>query len=121
MFGPEDGFRIAAAISRFDGDAESIEDEEIGVLRFFIKSWTGPLDEIVFTELPTRQCTETDFQEHFFPLHPSMIQFVHWTKKMKCTDAPYQLWGDYDSDKTSNLQVVFDKCDPTKRTCKTEA
>ena len=57
IFGPDDGFRIAAAISRFDGDAESIEDEEIGVIRFFIKSWTGPLDEVVFTELPTSQCT----------------------------------------------------------------
>lgn len=40
---------------------------------------------------------------------------------MKCTDAPYQIWGDYDSGKTSNLQVVFDRCDSKKRTCKSEA
>ena len=54
IFGAEDGFRIAAAISNFDGNEESIEDEEIGIVRFIMKSWTGPLDNVIFTELPTR-------------------------------------------------------------------
>ena len=71
-FGPEDGFRLAAAITKFDGDPEPIEDEEVGVIRFVIKSWTGPLDSVVFTELPMRRCTEIDFQDHFSPLHPTM-------------------------------------------------
>ena len=57
IFGPENGFRVAAAISGFDGNMESIEDEEIGIVRFVIKSWTGALDSVVFTELPTRPCT----------------------------------------------------------------
>ena len=72
MHGVADGFAIGAAITDFDGNLESIEDEEIGVVKFFMKSWTGPFDEVVFTELPVSQCTETDFKEYFFPLHPSM-------------------------------------------------
>ena len=57
IFGPDNGFRVAAAISKFDGDEQSIEDEEIGIIRIIKKSWAGPLDSVVFTELPTRPCT----------------------------------------------------------------
>ena len=39
---------------------------------------------------------------------------------MKCIDEEYEVWGDYISDDTSNLMVVFDRCNSTKRTCKSE-
>ena len=33
------GFMIAAAVTSYDGSEESIEDEEIGTLKFYIKAW----------------------------------------------------------------------------------
>ena len=47
----KDGFAIAATITSYDGNRESIEDEEIGTIKFFIKSWSGALDGIKFREL----------------------------------------------------------------------
>ena len=47
-----------------------------------------------------------------------MKEFAFFRNKMKCTDVKYEIWGDYDSGVTANLQIVFDKCDPEKRACK---
>ena len=38
-FGISGGFAVAAAVSSYDGNPLSIEDEEIGQVKFFIKSW----------------------------------------------------------------------------------
>ena len=32
---------------------------------------------------------------------------------MKCIDEPYQIWGDYNSEITTNLLVVFEHCNRT--------
>ena len=40
---------------------------------------------------------------------------------MNCIDEPFEVFGDYNSNSASNLMVVFDICDPKKRTCKSEA
>ena len=39
---------------------------------------------------------------------------------MKCIDEEYStdLFGGYNTDKGSNLMVVFEKCDKTKSVCK---
>lgn len=42
------------------------------------------------------------------------------TQKLKCIEDPYEIWGDYNSDKTANVQAVFVKCNPEKRLCKKE-
>ena len=34
---------------------------------------------------------------------------------MKCIEEPYRIYGDYDTDKTANLQAVFVKCNPSLR------
>ena len=40
--------------------------------------------------------------------------------KMKCIDDPYEISGDYNSDVAANLQIVFDRCDPEARKCKSK-
>ena len=36
-FSELDGFQVAAGITSFDGNSESIEDPEIGVVKFYLK------------------------------------------------------------------------------------
>lgn len=40
-----------------------------------------------------------------------MTMLKTYKKAMKCIEKPYELWGDYNSDVTQNLMVVFEKCD----------
>ena len=35
-----------------------------------------------------------------------------------CIDEPYEMFGDYESETASNLIVVYEKCDPERRKCK---
>lgn len=43
------------------------------------------------------------------------------SKRFKCIDEPYQIYGDYISDRTSNLMLVYELCDIKKRsTCKSD-
>ncbi len=40
---------------------------------------------------------------------------------MKCIDeVDTTIFGNYNSDKASNMMIVFDRCDRTLRTCKSE-
>ena len=40
---------------------------------------------------------------------------------MKCVDGEYlEIFGNYDSDRTSNLMVVFEKCNNKTHTCKND-
>lgn len=56
-----------------------------------------------FYPLKDRPCTDKDFEEDFFPLHKRMEGLSILTKKMKCVEDPYEIWGDYNSDKTANV------------------
>lgn len=38
-FSEADGFHVAAAVTSFDGNADSIEDPEIGEIKFYLKQW----------------------------------------------------------------------------------
>ena len=107
---------MAAGLTAFDGREESIEDESIGTVKFYLKSWTDET-AVKFTELESRQCSERDFArdansvEGLYPLHTKMTMLKTYKKAMKCIEKPYELWGDYNSDVTQNLMVVFEKCD----------
>ena len=61
--GHQNGFMIAAAVTSFDGNEESIEDEEIGTIKFFLKSWNmDSNDGLKWTELESRPCEPDDFK-----------------------------------------------------------
>ena len=79
------------------------------------------VDFIGNKELVTRTCTENDFRDKFYGIHSSFVADKDYTKKMKCTDEEYNIWGDYNTGSSSNLKVVFDLCDPKKRKCKSQA
>ena len=38
--------------------------------------------------------------------------------KMKCIDSELFIFGDYSTHATVNINIVFEKCDSTVRTCK---
>ena len=56
---------MAAAIAGIGElyDEDGKEDPEIGVLKFYLKSWTNPSDSPKFTELKSRDCVEADFED----------------------------------------------------------
>ena len=63
-FTSEDKFWIAAGIISYgDSDKQQIEDPEIGVLKFYHKSWGvhDDDDKISFKELNTEMCRKEDF------------------------------------------------------------
>ena len=48
---------IGASITSYDANTASIEDEEIGSLKFYLKKWNVDKGEYVsFEELPTGPC-----------------------------------------------------------------
>ena len=107
---------MAAGLTAFDGQEESIEDESVGTVKFYLKSWIDESSPVKFTELESRQCSERDFArdadsvEGLYPLRAKMTNLKTYSKAMKCLVEPYELWGDYNSDVTQNLMIVFEKC-----------
>ena len=68
----EQGFQVAAAITSYDESSESIEDVEIGTIKFYIKWWRdaeseedGDDDDVWgFREVKTKPCNpERDFND----------------------------------------------------------
>lgn len=39
-----------------------------------------------------------------------MEKLAYFDKAMKCIKEPYELWGDYNTDYTQSLMVVFELC-----------
>ena len=60
-FGKEHGFAVAAIISEWPITSETIEDPEIGELKFIMREWDLSTSYASETELKTRPCTEEDF------------------------------------------------------------
>ena len=57
----------------------------------------------------------------FYPTYPSSsVDLARHAKYLKCVREPYGLVGNFDTATGSNLMVIFEKCDRTKRTCKSE-
>ena len=124
QLGPDDDFRVAAAITAFDSNYTVTEDPTVGEIKFVLKSWSLT-EPITFTYLKDRPCNDADFEgeDAFWPLHPKYAAFRDYRKKMKCIDEPYQIWGDYNAEITQNLLVVFESCNRTVpgNNCKSEA
>ena len=127
-FGSKHGFMIAASVSRYDGDTEPIEDDEIGTVKLIKKTWDA--DDInsggalTFKEIPTRPCTYEDFHGEdplFYDTKETSIGdlSIHW-RKFKCIKEghEFELFGNYDTQAASNLMIIFDLCNASERKCK---
>ena len=54
-FSGADGFQVAAAVTNYDGDPNSIEDPEIGTVKFYLKQWgVDGKQGVNFLELASR-------------------------------------------------------------------
>ena len=129
-FGAQDGFMIAAAVTNFDGSNVDITDPEIGEIKFYLKQWDVDVEgyTVSFKEIESKVCTDSDLNDHkgsnsdvsaFNPVELNSVSYVkqYGPGKMRCIKNldDLQIWGNYDTDTTSNLMVVFEKCDITKR------
>ena len=139
-FGSADGFTIAAAITSYDGSNEDITDPEIGEIKFYLKQWDvdEPNFDLRFVELENKVCQPEDFNfgnvtdeanvSTFYPVKELSESDLksYGPRKMRCIKNldELKIWGDYDTNKASNLMVVFEKCDILKRPpgqkCKSE-
>ena len=138
-FGSADGFVVAAAITAYDGSTEDITDPEIGEIKFYLKQWDvdDPSFIVNFEELEHKICKPEDFNyqsseksaSKFYPVRKQSKTDLkaYGPGKMRCIKDLDQLkmWGDFDNNKGSNLMIVFEKCDISKRrllglTCKSE-
>ena len=101
----------------------SVEDPEIGLVKFYLKQWgLNGVPGITFEEVKTKPCKPADFDENsqFYPLSQfSQDDFDTYSKKMKCVDQDStNIFGSYNTDKASNLMIVFEKCNKTETVCK---
>ena len=60
-FSQNDGFQVAAAVTSYDGNQQSIEDPEIGQIKFYLKQWGLGSDGLDFIEVKTKPCQPEDF------------------------------------------------------------
>lgn len=123
---------MAAGITSYDGSSDITEDPEVGVIKFYIKYWNHPEfgDEFGFHELKSSMCDpEKDFNymagsnadSGFYPvLENSEADLRTYGHKLKCIREPYNIFGDFNTYGTASLMVIFEKCDPSVRTCKSE-
>ena len=100
---------IAAAVTSFDGNEESIEDEEIGTINFFLKSWNmNSNDGLKWTELESRPCEPDDFKyekdknDGFYETNPISEAYLSiYGKKLKCIVDDISISGNYESSAAS--------------------
>ena len=123
---------MAAAITDFDGSSDTVEHPEIGELKFYLKKWDryDPAVGFGFYELETRPCEPSDFNtvegsnpdSVFYRTNPFTARDLEvYGKKMKCLVNPdFDMYGSYGYDKGAHLMIVFERCDKSKRTCKTD-
>ena len=58
IFSHKMGFNVGFAITRFDGNRESIENEDIGVMKAYYKKYGPDYEGIGLVEIPTRNCNK---------------------------------------------------------------
>ena len=105
---------IAAAVTSFDGSGESIEDEEIGTIKFFLKSWNiDSHDGLKWTELESRPCEPNDFkyekeqdnsavQSSFYETNPISEAYLStYGNKLKCIVDEISISGNYETSAAS--------------------
>ena len=119
-FSSEHGFVIGAAVTSYDQNPESIEDEEIGTVKFYMKTWNVAKNEgLNFRELVLGPCPMRGF---FYRTNEnSQGDFSHYGRKMKCiADDSFFIAGNYNTFEASQLMIVFERCDPDQRVCKSD-
>ena len=130
----EKNFAVAAAVwygsEYVEKNPDTFPDEEIGELKFILKSWGNASGDLEFKELTHRKCTNADFvnpsggqsEYGFFEMDDTTKDIVIESGyDLRCIDVPYGVKGDFNSNAADNLMVTYELCDRSKRTCKAES
>ena len=102
---------------------------EYGEIHAYYKSWGDPdRPGTFYTRIPTRPCTpkELNLEEKseddpvkFWPYTDTSIGDISaFAKNFKCIDDNLEVYGDYNSARAQHLSILFEKCNPSKRACK---
>ena len=113
-----DGFDLAFGLTAYDDNPDRIDDPRYGQLRARYVRWGFPGQTERYKDLTSHPCTEEekgvdnrDGNPRFYPIHPNSLNDTRfYGGKLDCLDDKIELQGDYNSYKTSALQIVFEKC-----------
>ena len=131
IFSYQNGFNIAVAFTRYDGETEWILDPTYGELAFINYSWGVEADGSFFTKTERRKehicsreelgLTENKDAAKFMPTIESQRTFVDtYQKKFIClNEEDLFLYGDYDSANASQFEIQLIKC-TNRDDCKSE-
>ena len=120
-FTAQDGLFLAAALTKFDSETESIEDWRYGelVISKFGWGYSGSISE-KRVPLETHQCSDQelglaqddDGTPQMFPLvEQSRAEVQRYKKKFKCVSAEeIAIWGDFSSARAQVIEVNFVMC-----------
>ena len=112
-----DGFDLAFGLTAFDTNPERVDDPRFGQLRARYVRW-GFNETNRYKDLTSHPCTDEEKgvesragNPRFYPIHDnSRNDTIFFGGKLDCLDDKIELQGDYNSYKTSALQIVFEKC-----------
>ena len=121
--------QVAFGITYYDDNSERLDFDDIGQIVPRIKSWKTN-QGTTFSDVNFWPCTEEELgidekyseqDARFYPPHPNSIGFMKfYRKKLNCIEDDIEIYGNYESDEASHLQIQFERCNPEKRSCKTE-
>lgn len=113
---------IAAGITGYDGKQEALPPQ-IGAVKFYRKTWAENAN-IKFDEIPTRPCTDSDFdygedgnkEALFFETVETAGDLESYGPQMRCLVNPddISIHGNYNTGNAAAFMVVFELCNSAK-------
>ena len=105
---------------------------EYGEIGAYYKTWGDPNNPGTFYKsIASRPCTakELNLEEKldddlvkFWPYDSerSIVDVKAFEKNFRCIDDDLEVYGSYNSARAKHLAIIFKKCNPSKRECKSE-
>ena len=99
-------------------------------MKAFYETWSPTGENEGIWEIPTRNCTAEDWgingkpktnNDFDSPYEEDHAIYKRIMYSMRCFDQPLSILGDWDTATSKVLLLLFEKCDPNKRTtCKND-
>jgi hypothetical protein len=130
----KDGFKVAFALTAYDGDSSVIEDPKLAMVQPYIRSWGIPENEggkIIDRPLEWHQCSPEELgltesslsrEDVFFPImRKSKLDLETYGSKMKCIDYDdFEIFGNFNSQAAKQLTLYLELCDQSTGLCESE-
>ena len=98
-------------------------------MKAFYETWSPTGENDGLWEIPTRNCTKADWgidepktnDDFDAPYEEDKAIYKRIIYSMRCFEEPLSIIGDWDTATSKVLLLLFERCDPTKRTtCKND-